>query len=260
LQIINCAAVPKELADSELFGHVKGAFTGALNDKPGKVEMADGGTLFLDEIGEMPVELQAKLLRFIETHNFERIGETAVRSSNVRIIAATHRNLREQIRNGVFREDLYFRLDVCSIDVPALADHREDIPELVEEYSKIVSVRNNRTPRQFSPQAIEFLQNLSWPGNVRQLLNLIEQAVIYFQQIVIDQKELELLLRRDTPQIDTGGEGTLAEILERVEADVIMKRLNRYEGKVEKAAESLGIHRSSLHRKMTKFSKSDNVE
>jgi DNA-binding NtrC family response regulator len=254
LQIVNCAAVPKELADSELFGHVKGAFTGAVSDKPGKVEMADGGTLFLDEVGEMPIELQAKLLRFLETKEFERIGENRVRRSDVRVIAATHRDLPEAVRTNTFRQDLFYRLNVCVIAVPPLNDHREDVPELVEEFSRRVGIRNNRPAKRFDESAISLLTGLSWPGNVRQLINLVEQAVIYFPEDVITAKHLADLTATSADRgVTDSTKAPLDAILQQVEEEVIRARLAQFDGCADKAAHSLGIHRSSLYRKLTRF-------
>ena len=255
LQVINCAAVPKELADSELFGHIKGAFTGAITDKPGKVEIADKGSLFLDEIGEMPLELQAKLLRFLENKEFERIGENKVRRSDVRVIAATHRDLPEQVKAGKFRQDLYYRLNVCAISAPALKEHIEDIGELVQSFSQYASVNNNRPLKEFTDDAIAYLSQREWPGNIRQLKNMVEQAVIYFQGDKVTALDLQNLHGSATGVNMDDGEATLAEILERTEMEIIRTRVAKFGGKIEKAATSLGIHRSSLHRKINRSSK-----
>lgn len=254
LQVINCAAVPKELADSELFGHTKGAFTGAISDKPGKVEIANKGSLFLDEIGEMPLELQAKLLRFLENKEFERIGENKVRCSDVRVIAATHRDLPLQVQQGKFRQDLFYRLNVCSISAPPLDEHREDIRELVENFSRSASINNNRPLKKFSDDAISYLMAREWPGNIRQLKNMIEQAVIYFPDEIITAQDLQNLHGSATGVNMDDGEATLQEILEKTEMEIIRSRIAKFDGKMEKAALSLGIHRSSLHRKMNKNS------
>lgn len=250
LRIVNCAAVPKELADSELFGHVRGAFTGAIADKPGKVEIADGGSLFLDEIGEMPLELQAKLLRFLESRQFERIGENQMRSADVRIVAATHRNLMDEVAAGRFRQDLFYRLNVCVIRVPGLHEHPEDIPELVAHFSLRTAIRNNRVPKTFSRDAVEELMSRQWPGNVRELLNTVEQALIYFPQETISAFDLRSLSSVSSANSNHLENGTLAEILERTEQEIITRRIALFGGRIDKAAESLGIHRSSIHRKL----------
>jgi formate hydrogenlyase transcriptional activator len=175
---LNCAAIPSGLLESELFGHERGAFTGALTVKAGRFEVADQGTLFLDEVGDIPLELQPKLLRVLQEHEFERLGSTRTQQVDVRVIAATHRDLKEMVENGEFRSDLYYRLHVLPLSVPALRERRDDIPLLVRHFVDEYARRMNRRIETISPQAIEAFTHYSWPGNVRELQNFIERAVI----------------------------------------------------------------------------------
>ncbi|MEO8680692.1 MAG: sigma-54 dependent transcriptional regulator [Vicinamibacterales bacterium] len=193
---VNCAGLPEALLESELFGHVKGSFTGAYRDKPGKLESAHMGTVFLDEIGEMTLRMQGLLLRFLETGEVQRVGSDGnARHVNVRVIGATHRNLREMIAQGTFREDLYYRLNVIQIEVPPLRDRREDIPELVSHFlDKFVTA--NRSPiKGVSPEAMKALVAYSWPGNVRELENLIERMVVAVQHELIEVADLSSEIR-----------------------------------------------------------------
>ena len=188
---VNCAGLPETLLESELFGHVKGSFTGAYRDKPGKLESAHMGTVFLDEIGEMTLRMQGLLLRFLETGEIQRVGsDGGARHVNVRIIGATHRNLREMIAQGSFREDLYYRLNVIQINVPSLRDRREDIPELVAHFLQRFVAANHSPITSVSPEAMKALVAYSWPGNVRELENLIERMVVAVQHDVIDLPDL----------------------------------------------------------------------
>ncbi len=175
---VNCGAIPENLFESEFFGHVKGAFTGATRDKAGRFELADGGTLFLDEVGEIPLAQQAKLLRVLQEHELERVGETRVRSVNVRVIAATNRNLEEAVAEGTFREDLFYRLNVVPISVPPLRDRAEDIPLLVQHFVAQTAQRLNRPPSKVTEASVQQLREHRWPGNIRELQNVIERAVI----------------------------------------------------------------------------------
>jgi formate hydrogenlyase transcriptional activator len=175
---LNCAAIPSGLLESELFGHERGAFTGALTRKPGRFEVADKGTLFLDEVGDIPLELQPKLLRVLQEHEFERLGSTRTQQVDVRVVAATHRDLKQMVEDGEFRRDLYYRLHVFPLPVPALRKRREDIPVLVRHFVDEYARRMNRHIETIPLQAIEALRSYSWPGNVRELQNFIERAVI----------------------------------------------------------------------------------
>jgi transcriptional regulator with PAS, ATPase and Fis domain len=201
---VNCAGIPETLLESELFGHVKGSFTGAYRDKPGKLEMPAGGTIFLDEIGEMTLRMQGLFLRYLETGEVQKIGaERTVTANNVRVIAATNRNLRQQIIDGQFREDLFYRLNVIHIVVPTLRERGEDIPELVEHFLGMLTTRDaTRGPngygarvRGISPQALAVLSQYSWPGNVRQLQNVVERLVVTAKREVIEPEDLPAEVR-----------------------------------------------------------------
>jgi DNA-binding NtrC family response regulator len=252
LQVINCAAVPKELADSELFGHARGAFTGAVKDKPGKVELAEGGTLFLDEIGDMPLELQAKLLRFLETGEFERLGENRVRRADIRLVAATNRDLGAMIGDGAFRNDLFYRLNVCRITCPPLREHKEDIPELADAFIRIACARNNIPYKSMTNEALSALIAHIWPGNVRELLHFIEQTIVFFEENLLDARHVRSLMENKDFAAGSG-ERTLQDLIDKAEREIIISRLAGCGGRIEQTADSLGIHRSSLHRKMTRL-------
>ena len=191
--VVNCAALPEELVESELFGHEKGAFTGAHQRRPGKLELADGGTVFLDEIGEMPPTLQAKLLRVLQDHAFERVGGTGTIQVDVRVIAATNRDLGRAVQEGRFREDLFFRLNVIPITLPPLRERREDVPLLAEFFLKKLAEDLERPGVSLSPEAREALLHLDWPGNVRELHNVLERAVVLSSGDVIEPEDLEVL-------------------------------------------------------------------
>ena len=186
---VNCGAIPAELLESELFGHEKGAFTGAISARKGRFELAQGGTLFLDEIGDMPLQMQVKLLRVLQERTYERVGGNKSISADVRVIAATHRNLDEMIEAGSFREDLYYRLNVFPIENPALKERREDIPLLLKELMKRNSEQGGYSAK-FTEQALDNLKEHNWPGNVRELANLVERMVIMFPDKVIDAQDL----------------------------------------------------------------------
>ncbi|MEK7741767.1 MAG: sigma-54 dependent transcriptional regulator, partial [Nitrospirota bacterium] len=187
---VNCAAIPQELIESELFGHEKGSFTGAFEKKNGKFELADGGTLFLDEIGDMSLQTQAKVLRVIETQEFQRVGGNKNINVDVRIIAATNKDLREEVKKGSFREDLFFRLNVIPLFVPPLRERKEDIPLLVEYFLDSLAAEYGKPPRKILPEALKYLQSYDWPGNVRELKNVIERLVIMTPSNIIDAKNL----------------------------------------------------------------------
>ena len=193
---VNCAGLPETLLESELFGHVKGSFTGAYRDKQGKLEIADGGTIFLDEIGEMTLRMQGLLLRFMETGELQKVGADRIAGRvNVRVIAATNRNLRQMIAEGAFREDLFYRLNVIHVVVPPLRDRREDIPALVEHFLATFTRHNGTPVRAISPEAVKLLTEYSWPGNVRELENVIERLVVTGRNEVIVPEDLPLEIR-----------------------------------------------------------------
>ncbi len=222
---VNCAAIPSELFESEFFGHVKGAFTGAVRDRVGRFELADQGTLFLDEIGEIPIELQSKLLRVLQEGTFERVGEEKTRHVDVRIIAATNRNLKEEVKHKRFREDLYFRLNVFPIYAPALRDRKEDIPLLVTHFTKLICDKRKINYLPFSQKHILGLQQYDWPGNIRELQNVIERALITAKQGVVSFK---YLLEQDQQQNETTCQNIYNE-LQQIEGVLTMQQLKELE-------------------------------
>ena len=246
---MNCAAIPAGLLESELFGHERGAFTGALMQKKGRFELADGGTLFLDEIGDIPLELQAKLLRVLQEQEFERLGSTKTIHVNVRIVAATHRNLTEMIREGKFREDLFYRLNVFPVAIPALRERREDIPLLVNYFVSKLSRQMGRQIKTISPRTMESLTNHPWRGNVRELANFIERAVV-----LSPGEELKIPTEEFTAPCST--EMTQPPRFEQAARDVILDALKAASGRVAGkggAAERLGLKRTTLQNKMRKL-------
>lgn len=259
----NCAAIPAELFESEFFGHVKGAFTGAVRDRAGRFELADQGTLFLDEIGELPLELQSKLLRVLQEGTFERVGEERTRKVNVRIIAATNRNLKEEVKQKHFREDLYFRLNVFPIFSPALRERKEDIPLLVSHFSKLICEQRKVPYLSFSQKHIQELQRYNWPGNIRELQNVLERAMITarhgavsFQylleqdQPVSQTKETNVIAKHRTPDILT------LDDLKQLEIENLKRAVQHCEGKIfgeDGAAQLLGINPTTLISRLKKF-------
>jgi NtrC-family two-component system response regulator AlgB len=250
---INCPTLTEELLASELFGHAKGAFTGAIRDQPGRVEVAEGGTLFLDEIGDLPASLQAKLLRFLQDKSFERVGETRTRRSDVRVVAATNRDLDVDVKSGRFREDLLFRLNVVEVRVPSLRERPEDIVPLANRFLTFFVRSVGRPPATLSPAAERVLKNYAWPGNVRELRNAIERAVILWPAPVIEPLAFpeRIAGTRDRgPYV--GGRFTLDE-LERSHVTAVLAQAKT----MEEAAQSLGIDDSTLWRKRKKYEESD---
>ena len=244
---VNCAAIPHELVESELFGHEKGSFTGAFERKKGKFELADEGTLFLDEIGDMSLATQAKVLRVIETQEFQRVGGSKKIKVDVRIIAATNKNLEEEIKKVKFREDLYFRLNVIPIHIPPLRERKDDIPLLVEYFLKNFAQQYGQKPKKISKATQDTLVNYDWPGNVRELKNTIERLIIMTPAEVIDIKYIPPFREGKT---DYYSYKTLREAKEQFEKDFILKKLQENNWNVSKTAEDLEIERSNLHRKI----------
>ena len=245
---LNCAAIPLGLLESELFGHEKGAFTGAIAQKTGRFELADKGTLFLDEVGDIPLELQAKLLRVLQEQEFERLGSNRTHKVDVRLIAATHRDLPAMVKQGTFREDLYYRLKVFPIHVPALRERTEDIPRLVRHFTQLYSQRMNKRIDVIPPETTDSLMRYQWPGNVRELQNFIERAVILSPKSVLRAPTSELVpfRRADGPNLPING---LAE----VERDHILRALEASNWVVSGAAARLGMRRTSLAYRMKKL-------
>ena len=254
---LNCAALTESLLESELFGHEKGAFTGATDRKAGKFEASDKGTLMLDEIGEMSPNIQAKFLRVLEGHPFERVGGSKAINVDVRVIAATNRDLEDEVRKGKFRKDLFFRLHVVRIDVPPLRQRTEDIPELAEYFLQKYKAETGRRITGFSPQAEHQLKRYRWPGNVRELKNVIERAVVLARGEVIQLDEL-ILTNLSTASESQFDMGTIVqeyqpESLEQVEQRHIEATLRSTGWNKSKAAQILGIERSTLDRKIKKY-------
>lgn len=290
---VNCGAIPGELLESELFGHEKGAFTGAISARKGRFELAQGGTLFLDEIGDMPLQMQVKLLRVLQERSYERVGGTKAIQADVRVIAATHRNLEEMIEKGSFREDLYYRLNVFPIENPSLNERADDIPLLLKELMRRVNEQSG-TSAKFTERAVDSLKEHAWPGNIRELANLVERMVIMFPEKVVDVPDLpnkyryievdayepeypEELLEKDAfndifstgfsdydnepePEFNQAGSGVLPEegielkdYLAELEISLITQALERFDYVVARAAEILGVRRTTLVEKMKKY-------
>lgn len=294
---INCGAIPPELLESELFGHEKGAFTGAITARKGRFELAEGGTLFLDEIGDMPMPMQVKLLRVLQERSFERVGGNSTIQANVRVVAATHRDLEKMIEQGDFREDLYYRLNVFPIDMPALKERKEDIPLLLRQLMRRLEEEGSRSVC-FNPRAIQSLMEHDWPGNVRELANLIERMMIMHPDSVVDVNHLPVKYRHgalpefqpeqplpqlsteelerdalaevfsenfkfEEPEVRCNGatsmqslppEGVnLKDLLAEFEVNLINQALDAQEGVVARAADMLGMRRTTLVEKMRKY-------
>ncbi|MFI5186103.1 MAG: sigma-54-dependent transcriptional regulator [Chitinophagales bacterium] len=244
---LNCSAFTKELLESELFGHKAGAFTGATKDKRGLIEEANGGTLFLDEIGEMHIDLQSKLLRVLETNEFIKVGDTRSTKVNIRIIAATNRDLKEEIREGKFREDLFYRLNVFAIPLPSLRERKEDILPLANNFLKIFAGRTNKRITSMSKEFIHLLQKQEWKGNIRELKNVIERAVILTDSTELKAEHLPLELQQSS--FDSSASLDLANI----ERSHIQKVIHFTKGNKTKAAELLGIGLTTLYRKLEEY-------
>ena len=290
---VNCGAIPAELLESELFGHEKGAFTGAISARKGRFELAQGGTLFLDEIGDMPLQMQVKLLRVLQERSYERVGGTKAIQADVRVIAATHRNLENMIEEGSFREDLYYRLNVFPIENPSLSERADDIPLLLKELMRRVNDQTGSTAK-FTERAVESLKEHAWPGNIRELANLVERMVIMFPEKVVDIPDLpnkyryieveayepeypEELMEKDAfndifstgfsdyenePEAEFNQVGSgllpddgieLKDYLAELEISLITQALERFDYVVARAAEILGVRRTTLVEKMKKY-------
>ena len=253
---INCAAVTETLLESELFGHEKGAFTGAHRRKEGKFKLAHGGTLFLDEVSEMPLSMQVKLLRVLQEKEFTRVGGEEVIKVDVRVIAATNKDLAEEMNNGRFREDLYYRLNVVVLEVPPLRERGDDIPILAKHFLDIFSKKNNKRLKGFTPQAMDRMLRYQWPGNVRELMNAVERAVVLSRSEYIDVKDLPLAiqgLNHDGNSVEVLDSIPGGVPLEEVEKATIIKTMEETGGNKSEAARRLGITRKTLHKKLRKY-------
>lgn len=246
---VNCAAIPDDLIESELFGHVKGAFTGATQTRRGKFERADGGTLFLDEIGDMSVKTQAKVLRALEEQRFEPVGSESSVRVETRVIAATNKKLEEQIESGLFRADLFYRLNVIPFEIPPLRERLEDVPALVEHFNRYCSRVNKTSLKEFGESAIERMQNYLWPGNVRELRNTVERVIIMNKQQRIEADDLPIM-GGEAPSAASYNFDSYREASETYEREYITRKLAETEGNVSRTAELMGIDRSHLYRRM----------
>lgn len=257
---INCGAIPSELMESELFGHEKGAFTGAITRRPGRFEIANGGTLFLDEIGDMPLPMQVKLLRVIQERTIDRVGGNASIKVDVRLIAATNKNLDELIKQGMFREDLFYRLNVFPINVPSLSERNEDIPYLIDYHLNRIHERLKHKV-EFTDNAKEIICHYPWPGNIRELENFLERMVILHRDQVIDEKDIDDTYKQKKSSINSsslpdhpaGTPFNIKEYIANVERQMIQFALDRSNGIVNVAAEYLSLGRSALVEKMKKY-------
>jgi PAS domain S-box-containing protein len=251
---INCAAIPKELFEAELFGYTEGAFTGAKpGGKPGKLELADGGTLFLDEIGEMPLELQPKLLRVLEDKLFERVGGNQMLKSDFRLIAATNRNLETMVKQKLFREDLFYRLNVVALEVPPLRERQGDIIPLARHLLGKIAENYPGSRYQLTPAAEKALDDYTWPGNIRELINVLERTAFTIEGNWIDACDLPFYLSRPTLTALKGGQWDLGAVVAEAEREALRKALGLTGNNKAKAAKLLGIHRTVLYKKMSRY-------
>jgi two-component system, NtrC family, nitrogen regulation response regulator NtrX len=247
---VNCAAIPEDLIESELFGHIKGSFTGASEDKVGKFQKADGGTLFLDEIGDMSLRTQSKVLRVLEEQRFEPVGSNQTANVDVRVIAATNKHLEQEIARGAFRQDLFYRLNVIPFLVPPLRDRKEDIPTLARYFLSEFSSDYGKKPRELSDAAMEVLIRYPWPGNVRELRNLVERLVIVCPQARIEAHHLPPELFRGVAESPQQPYSTLHEARSAYEREFILRKLQEHRWNMTQTATALGLERSHLYRKL----------
>ena len=252
---VNCAAISRELVESELFGHEKGAFTGANTQREGRFEAADGGTIFLDEIGDMPLATQAKVLRVLQERTFERVGGTRPIEVDVRVVAATHRDLEEEIRQGRYREDLYYRLRVVEVRLPPLRERREDVPALAERFLSRIAERTKQPKRRLGDDALRALMAHGWPGNVRELEHAVQRAAVLARDAVIGAGDLDLApsQRAAGAMLPTEGE-TFTETKKRVVAELereyLTRALDAHDGNISRTAEAIGVARQTLQQKL----------
>jgi DNA-binding NtrC family response regulator len=251
---INCSSIPASLIESELFGHLKGSFTGATRDKKGLFEVASGGILLLDEVGDMPLEMQAKLLRTLQYGEIQAVGDVATRKVDVRLIAATNRNLEEMLSSGKFREDLYYRLNIVTIEVPPLRMRKEDIPALVQHFLEENRSQGLTKVRGLTPAALLVLRRYSWPGNIRELETVLKSACLFAEGDLLEAGDFEALARAESVNPDLGDSGTFeGRTLEDIERDVILATLKTNRGNKKKTASDLGIDRRTLYNKLKRW-------
>ncbi len=252
---VNCAAIPEDLIESELFGHEKGAFTGATGRKKGKFDVADGGTIFLDEIADMSLRTQAKVLRILQEQKFERVGGTESVTVDVRVIAATNKDLEAMIRDGRFREDLYFRLNVLPLHVPPLRERQGDIPPLIEFFLDQYAVTSGMARKSIDPDAVELMRRYPWPGNVRELKNIVERLMIMTAGNVVRPENVRMTLKLDRSADEPDAEDILMrdswkEAKADFERAFLLKKLQEFDGNISKTAEAIGVERTHLHRRI----------
>ncbi|MDC7125846.1 MAG: sigma-54 dependent transcriptional regulator, partial [Spirochaetales bacterium] len=258
---VNCAAIPDPLIESELFGHEKGAFTGALANRKGKFESADGGTLFLDEVADMSLSAQAKVLRVIQEMRFEPVGSEKTQTVDVRIVAATNKDIQKEIQKGNFREDLYFRLNVVPIHVPKLSERKEDIPLLINHFIKQITITGTVKASVFSDEAMEYIRNYSWPGNVRELKNFVERTAIMSDEDVISLETTKSFLSTSSvenrpkadPLIKKFTDMKLSDAKDEFERMLLSEKLEENDYNITRTAQTLGIYPSNLHGKIKKL-------
>jgi two-component system response regulator HydG len=252
---INCAAITETLLESELFGHEKGAFTGADKRKEGKFRQAEGGTLFLDEVSEMSPAMQVKLLRVLQEREITRVGGDDVIKVDVRVIAATNKDLMREIETRRFRGDLYYRLNVVTLNVPPLRERREDIPLIARHFLTLFAKKNHKSIKGFTPQAMDRLLKYNWPGNVRELMNAIERGVVLSRSEYLGEEEFTLVLQTEPQEKEASAQriGAAEPSLESVEKETILKALEMVSGNKSEAARRLGITRRTLHLKLKKY-------
>jgi two-component system nitrogen regulation response regulator NtrX len=252
---VNCAAIPEELIESELFGHMKGAFTGATEKKLGKFEIADGGTIFLDEIGDMSLKTQAKVLRVLEEGEVQKVGSSKINKVDVRVIAATNKDLKREIEDGNFREDLYFRLNVVPLYSPALRERKEDVPELIEFFCMVFADENNFKKKKFSDSAIEAMIKFPWKGNVRELKNVVERLIIMTETDIIDRKDLPEQVRGEVDVFlpDVRKAKSLKEFRDIAEKEFILSKLETNNWNISQTAREIDTPRSNLYKKLEQY-------
>ncbi len=255
---VNCSALASGVLESELFGHEKGSFTGAVARKRGRFELAHGGTLFLDEIGDVPQDVQVKLLRVLQERNFERVGGAEPIQVDIRVIAATNKDLQAAIKEGTFREDLYYRLNVIHIETPPLRERREDIPLLVSHFSRKYAKDNEQEPKTFAPEAVDYMTRYEWPGNVRQLENMVERCIVLAPRETVGAEDLPPEIKDEEAQFKSAVDLLpvrldLSDTLEKIEANLVRRALVRADFVQVKAAELLGISKSLLQYKLKKY-------